>query len=564
MVLSQESVFISDERNYGVELQNDIINKVISKGNDYITFGSKYNSTLGRSEGNITVFRGDSIISSDTLFIFSLDSASESVYSDVTLNNGLIHNTSLFAAGTYIKDGVSQSFIVKYDDYTNLTSPQFKFISHYKNLSSLLISSNNNLIVAGDYDSDSGNWWGIRIYDLDFNFITSSGIRRVSDGNAFINHKTVNIFEVDNNELVLFGTAQTSSNTGIYNQHYSYYTRLDDTLGVVIETKSLNNNGVGGYYIIKDVIMADLSGVTRFYATGKQDEPGSANNAIPTCAYDVNGNDVFEVNHNLGILEDGKSIYLTDDNHLLVCGRVKQLDSDYTDGNPPLFGEMGSDTNYNFFIQKKLSGTNDGAATEWTCSFGTNRNEVITDMVILDNKDIILVGNQQSHEGIDFADNDDLYLDQYIAKLNISDCTNPVATNQNILANFDDGSCLYSQSLFNTDKLLIDSLEIQLDIAESDLSIAMDSIYDLNNSISQTTITINISEGWNMFGYTSWIENEGISNHMSPFDDKIEIMKDNWGAAYWPEYGFNGIGDFIPGEGYQLKAIEPFSISFGN
>ncbi len=563
MVLSQEAVFVSNEQNYGIDSHNDIINKVFSIENNFITFGSTYNSNIDSQSGDIKVFRGDSIIAS---MLVNLVSADGEENLDVTLNNGLVYNSALYAVGTTIRDnGERRSFIVKYSDYLNLDNPQFVF-PFYNSISSLLISSNNNLIVAGDYDSNGGNWWGIRMYDFDFNLIRAKGRRRVNnDGDAFINHKTVNIFEVDNNELVLFGTAQHPTNEGIYDQHYSYYTRFDDTLGVVIETKSLNNNGAGGYHIIKDVIMADLSGVTRFYATGKQDEPGLANNAIPTCAYDINGNDIFEVNHNLGILEDGRSIYLTDDNHLLVCGRVKQLDPAYTDGDPPLYGEMGSDTNYNFFIQKKLSGTNDGAATEWTCSFGTNRNEVITDMVILDNKDIILVGNQQSHEGIDFADNEDLYLDQYIAKLNISDCTNELASNySNLIANFDDGSCLYSQSLFDTDKSLIDSLEIQLDIAESDLSIALDSIYDLNNSISQTIITINIDSGWNMFGYTSWIENEGISNHMSPFDDKIEIMKDNWGAAYWPEYGFNGIGDFIPGEGYQLKAIEPFSISFGN
>jgi len=37
---------------------------------------------------------------------------------------------------------------------------------------------------------------------------------------------------------------------------------------------------------------------------------------------------------------------------------------------------------------------------------------------------------------------------------------------------------------------------------------------------------------------------------------KVGIIKDNNGAAYLPEWGFNGIGDFIPGQGYQIKLTE--------
>jgi len=33
----------------------------------------------------------------------------------------------------------------------------------------------------------------------------------------------------------------------------------------------------------------------------------------------------------------------------------------------------------------------------------------------------------------------------------------------------------------------------------------------------------------------------------------IEIVKNNAAQVYWPEFGFNGIGDFVPGQGYQLK-----------
>ena len=37
----------------------------------------------------------------------------------------------------------------------------------------------------------------------------------------------------------------------------------------------------------------------------------------------------------------------------------------------------------------------------------------------------------------------------------------------------------------------------------------------------------------------------------------IEIIKNNAAQVYWPEFGFNGIGDFVPGQGYQMKTTAP-------
>ena len=35
--------------------------------------------------------------------------------------------------------------------------------------------------------------------------------------------------------------------------------------------------------------------------------------------------------------------------------------------------------------------------------------------------------------------------------------------------------------------------------------------------------------------------------------DKIILLKDYLGAAYLPEYNFNGVGSLTPGLGYQIK-----------
>ena len=81
-------------------------------------------------------------------------------------------------------------------------------------------------------------------------------------------------------------------------------------------------------------------------------------------------------------------------------------------------------------------------------------------------------------------------------------------------------------------------------------------------SFDAWNVTIDLSAGWNMFGYgcPSPIDvSEGLSIHT----ESIAIVKDNNGAAYMTEWNFNGIGDFTPGFGYQIKvteAIEGFSL----
>ena len=91
---------------------------------------------------------------------------------------------------------------------------------------------------------------------------------------------------------------------------------------------------------------------------------------------------------------------------------------------------------------------------------------------------------------------------------------------------------------------------------------ATTSISSLEQALDTWQTTIELNAGWNMFGYgcpTSIDLAEGHSNHT----ESIIITKDNNGNVYMPEFGFNGIGDFTPGFGYQIKvtdAIEGFSL----
>ena len=65
---------------------------------------------------------------------------------------------------------------------------------------------------------------------------------------------------------------------------------------------------------------------------------------------------------------------------------------------------------------------------------------------------------------------------------------------------------------------------------------------------------ITISSGWNIIGYlrtTPSALDEIFESLVA--SDFIVIIKDYLGAAYLPEFNFNGIGDLNPGQGYQIK-----------
>jgi hypothetical protein len=66
--------------------------------------------------------------------------------------------------------------------------------------------------------------------------------------------------------------------------------------------------------------------------------------------------------------------------------------------------------------------------------------------------------------------------------------------------------------------------------------------------------SIDLSAGWNMIGYLRMEAADAVAVLSSLSDaNNLIIAKDYNGNAYLPEYGFNGIGDMHPGQGYQLK-----------
>jgi hypothetical protein len=61
-----------------------------------------------------------------------------------------------------------------------------------------------------------------------------------------------------------------------------------------------------------------------------------------------------------------------------------------------------------------------------------------------------------------------------------------------------------------------------------------------------------LEEGWGIIGYVKQ-SSSSVEEMMAPVVDNLVIMKNAGGAVYWPDYGLNGIINFVPGEGYQVK-----------
>jgi hypothetical protein len=100
----------------------------------------------------------------------------------------------------------------------------------------------------------------------------------------------------------------------------------------------------------------------------------------------------------------------------------------------------------------------------------------------------------------------------FTCDLSITGCTDPLATNYLSNANNNDGSCIYSDF-----QMLL------------------------------------LNEGWSMFSTYLLPENLNFESIVEAIESEIIIVKNNVGSAYLPDWEFNGIGELIMGQGYQIK-----------
>jgi len=118
--------------------------------------------------------------------------------------------------------------------------------------------------------------------------------------------------------------------------------------------------------------------------------------------------------------------------------------------------------------------------------------------------------------------------DSYCINEIILGCQDDHYLEYNPNANIDDGSCITTWQ-------------------ESYLE-----LYQECEVTNQSNIIIDLPNGWSMFGFTK-LESMNLIDATFCIKDNIIVIKDYQGAAYLPEFNFNGIGYLTPGFGYQIK-----------
>jgi len=98
---------------------------------------------------------------------------------------------------------------------------------------------------------------------------------------------------------------------------------------------------------------------------------------------------------------------------------------------------------------------------------------------------------------------------------------------------------------------LLDS-NVDLSILISDQQIQIEELVEGYEAGLDEPIAIDINYGWNMIGFTRKTPMDSGAS-FEDILDKVLLIKDNSANLFWPEFGFNGLGDLIPGHGYQIK-----------
>jgi len=72
---------------------------------------------------------------------------------------------------------------------------------------------------------------------------------------------------------------------------------------------------------------------------------------------------------------------------------------------------------------------------------------------------------------------------------------------------------------------------------------------------------LNIPSGWSIISYLR-TQPALADLALSPIESNIVMAKNYLGMVYMPEFNYNGIGDMVPGEGYQIKLNEPDTLVY--
>jgi endonuclease I len=91
------------------------------------------------------------------------------------------------------------------------------------------------------------------------------------------------------------------------------------------------------------------------------------------------------------------------------------------------------------------------------------------------------------------------------------------------------------------------------------LKLSETKLFEIIGTQSQQSVSIPL--GWYYFSNLN-TEEQDLELFFESYSNEILLIKDYLGNAYLPEYNFNGIGNLIPGMGYQIKTSSPIIINW--
>jgi hypothetical protein len=113
-------------------------------------------------------------------------------------------------------------------------------------------------------------------------------------------------------------------------------------------------------------------------------------------------------------------------------------------------------------------------------------------------------------------------------------------------------------ALLGNPDMSIDKMNAMLDMMDEFFAPRIHAALSTEAVINEgpTEQVISLVQGWSMFSTYIMAEDMAMDVVVAPVLANVVIAKDYLGAAYLPEWGFNGIGEILIGQGYQIKMLE--------
>ena len=321
------------------------------------------------------------------------------------------------------------------------------------------------------------------------------------------------VTQADLDAAVAVAIASAEEEIDGLNESLSFYiaeaSSLDDALASSESALNTANAQISELQAQLDDILANCGddGITQIdvdaaYLTGYSDGAASIDITSDNLA-------VADEAYGLGYADGIASVDITSDNQAAFDEGAASVD--ITSNDDEVYG-WGYGDGY-------TAGTIDGAASVDITS---------------DNEDVAALAYADGAASVDITSDNQAAFDEGAASVDITSDNQAVA-DESYIYGFNDG-VLSAQND-------IDALQVLLDEALAN-----------SGGGSCEPIYIDLLEGWNIMGYTLPYPQD-VAATLSSIVSNVQIVKNNSAAVYWPEYSFNGIGDFIPGQGYQIRML---------